>query len=272
MSNLPWTLIDYRVVMCYVSRRSPLTIKELNFGQPSTKGFMSTPNKILLFTIIVFFSIIVVLARRMQKRVIVAGPSVSIAFYTNNIFPIIQQIKGEQFGIKKLNLRHRQLADSIFRRYGKSYNVEIAVNYGESETNAGSTLAICYLETNGSPVVRLYVPTAIWIFASLSQSGDTNWQTQFAYAIVIGYYHAMDHLSEGLFNTNMAVEATVEQKMAYETGASALTCEKTIRPIIEFPGTTLSKNDRDLYEAWVRCGKDEKSQLWRETVRKRWGL
>ncbi|HTE49198.1 MAG TPA: hypothetical protein VK675_04810, partial [Candidatus Paceibacterota bacterium] len=116
-----------------------------------------------------------------------------ILFFTNNIFPIVKHIRSEQWGIKALNTRHSELAGAILKRYGKPYNVEIGINYGKGETNMESMLALCYLQTDGSPAVRLYVPTAMWLFGNLSRSGNTNWQEQFVYAITIAYFHEMDH-------------------------------------------------------------------------------
>jgi hypothetical protein len=195
-----------------------------------------------------------------------------ISFYEKSIKPIVEHLKNEQWGIAALNARHHELAEAIFRRYGKPYDVEIAIQYevGE-EKNLDRVLAVSYLSTNGVPTVRLYIPTAVHLYNHLFLEKNSDWQTHFVYAIAVGYFHELDHLSEQLFNTNLTVMATTEQKKAFESRACALTCEYTIRPLLE-NRIPLAKNERDLYEVWVRSGRSEKSPLWVGKISAQWEL
>jgi hypothetical protein len=85
--------------------------------------------------------------------------------------------------------------------------------------------------------------------------------------LVITVMHERDHLAYGFVNAKQEHVSTADEHVAQECSAWALTCEYTLRPMIEDYQRPMTDDISIMYKAWLEAGRNEESPLWKQWIR-----
>lgn len=156
-----------------------------------------------------------------------------------------------------LNAQLRESRVEIRKRYGRDLEMRMVANYAK----AGWLVMMGSLVSKGQPAVELIIPSLMILHHECAKRGHDA-RRAFELAILVGFLHELDHLALGEVGRSTHVES--------EKRAWARTCERTIRPLVEF-GAPVEAGHRIYYDAWVSARRDERSPKWDAFIRTHYG-
>ncbi|MDO8594864.1 MAG: hypothetical protein Q7R93_05145 [bacterium] len=182
-------------------------------------------------------------------------------FSAQNIEPMLSEAlpKG-QFRIPEIQQRFTTLRQQCFERYTNDIVFEMAIHY---QGKSRDVLAGCLIK-NGVPTVQLRVPAIMDVFGEMKRE---NGSERFEYTLLILTIHELDHLAHGYVSKGLTQSFTFTNFIANEKKTWALTCEHTIRPLLEKYDAPLSFSERVYYEQWTNANRDVNHPGWETFIR-----
>lgn len=184
-----------------------------------------------------------------------------IAFYEQHLQGIVLMLHSNAIPYAILQTQRVWLDKAILQRYGKPYDMEIAINYHPDDAASQNLAGANAVGEYGNPEIRFYIPRVIQLYQSLERTGGPNWKEKFTNDITAVYFHELVHLSALLIDPERRLNVENEIR------AWALTCEHVIAPMLEQLHLPMSVSAMDYYNAWVKSGRNEKSPVWREAIK-----
>lgn len=201
---------------------------------------------------------------RVEKAV--ASPyteSECYAFFTNHLKPIIvDTFLAGNYLIPEISSRCLELQEMIKNRFGR-LSVNIYTGY---PVQGNRVLAICLI-TNGLPLIAIPIPAAIDLYRNMNAERTIEKRDMFNLIMGIVVIHEMEHAAYGYINTNSAVPSTRAERDEYEKRTWALTCEKSLTPLVEKYRKALPSQFAPFYEYWAKVGRNVEHPLWGEFIR-----
>ena len=168
-----------------------------------------------------------------------------------------------RYPLPKIQERYNLESGIISKRYHANMQINLVTNY-----YAKSSCILCgnLLGTNGQPIVEIIVPKMIDIYKAGQLVNEPGWEEKVRYTAIVSFLHELDHLAYGKElepnEHSLSPEALAEE----EAKVWALTCEDTIRPLIEDYKIKLSDNECLFYNKWLESGHDGNSLKWHDFI------
>ena len=169
-----------------------------------------------------------------------------IQFVEKEIRPLLNMVINARLPFPAINERIKSQDALILQRFkGKPIIIVLSPLYHNISKQIGAASGI---EPTGEPKIVLYLPSIMDDYADNPSS------------LLRKIMHERDHLTEILRN-----ESSINLEL--ETHMQALTTEFVTVPLKEKYQVTLSYSDQKHYDAWVKSGRNEKSQFWKDYIR-----
>lgn len=159
----------------------------------------------------------------------------------------------------ELNERCAMLRGLIQQRYGKDLHINLVTTYNP---DSPAVLAGNYIK-EGVPELELVVSNVINLHNAFRASGDPEWKPRLQNGVLVSMMHEMDHLAYG-YTSEFGKRSPLEELVEDERRAWALTCEHTLRILVEHCHAPLNSSDMQYYHHWLVCNRDENDPRWKE--------
>ncbi len=168
-----------------------------------------------------------------------------VNFALSQLKPIVDMVMGANTPYPAVNERIKQQDALIKRRFGSR---PLVVNLRPTYHVKSPWIPAASGVVSDGPRIVMYVSAIM-----------NNWVDNLPHWIRC-LMHERDHLTE--------MEGNISKvNLELETHMHALTTEFVTVPMKERYMVTLSRNDQKHYDAWVRAGRTEKSQVWRDYIK-----
>lgn len=155
----------------------------------------------------------------------------------------------------EIDQRYKEHLHSIAKRYNQNLKVELSCTYLKNKN-----IPCACRVANGTPYAIIIVPAFMNLHKKLiNESGA---EEVMRTTLLIGVMHELEHLA----HDSMAQNANIEEFIADEKRAWALTCQHTIAPLVEKYRKALYKSDFYYYDSWLKANRDPDSMAWNTSI------
>lgn len=174
----------------------------------------------------------------------------------------IEELWQRKYPLTKIRERFDEQSVIIGNRFKSPIiNINLSPTYMPESRNIA---AGCSVE-HGIPTIAIIVPKILDIAFELRARGDKEWLQKAQNELAINVMHERDHLTVSTLYDSQP-KSTLDQLAEDETRVWALTCEHTLRPMVEAK-VPLTNSSYTYYRMWVQCGRNEKSPEWRHLIK-----
>lgn len=185
------------------------------------------------------------------------------AFWTEHLKPtVMDTFLSATYSIPEISHRVTELQKLIKDRFGQ-LNVNVYTGYS---VQGHRVLASCIM-SNGLPFMVIPIPAALDLFKSMDAEHVPGQREIFNLIMAIVMIHEMEHAAYGYMKTDSTIPSTRTERDEYEKRTWALTCEKSLTPLVDKYHRTLPPQFAPFYEHWVKAGRNVESSLWGEFIR-----
>lgn len=172
-----------------------------------------------------------------------------IQFSDTQIKPLLGMIMDRKLPFPEINDRVAKQEELIDRHFGgKKTHIRLRGFYSPLSPLIPMASGI---SASGDPEIIVYLPAVMDAFSHSS----------FRCTFVRQIMHERDHLTE---MTKNVVGVNLEN----ETHIHALTAEFVLVPLIGKYKQTCAPNDINHYNAWIKSGRNEKSPIWKDHMKR----
>jgi len=173
-----------------------------------------------------------------------------------------QQLFLGRYPIPEIQDRYDQAVQLIEKRYGSGLAVNMVTTYDKASTDV--LCGNCFKD--GHPTAEIMIPKLLDICKGERQRNPNGWQDRMRLVLVVGLMHELDHLASGPILKEGEKPLPLDQLVDEETRVWALTCENTLRPLIEKYKAQLTEDEYIIYNQWLKSRRDESSPTWRNFI------
>lgn len=186
-----------------------------------------------------------------------------LQFYEEHLKALAEMLHKGELAYPLLRSRYEELWNKVLSLYQKPITIEAMLNHHPDDSK--ELLGGAWITPAGNPCVSIFVPRAVEVLTKYRNSGRSTWKAEFTNDVIIVYLHEVDHHALGHPLTKGRGINIRSEKEAW-----AETCRHVIVPMAETYHLPLSPDAQELYESWIRAGKNEESPVWFEAIRKRY--
>lgn len=184
-------------------------------------------------------------------------------FWKDHMDHFVNKLIEHTYAIPEINERFEKLVKEVNRRYGRLTIARITTYFPESHSILGGA----GLSKDGSAELSLIMPAIMDAYYRMQASGHTHLEKLFEHMVIIGIMHELDHIAHEKILGTRSNPPPLSVLLDKETKAWALTCEYTIRPLVERHGVPLTPSDFNYYNTWLRADRNVESSVWKEFIR-----
>jgi hypothetical protein len=240
------------------------------------KQLQKKTRSLLIFTIvaIILVAVVATLINKMSQDekalpTQVTASSYSLTemqnFWSDNFSQTVDSLFTGKYPLPKVQQRFNEVTKHIRERYGYT-NIIIHLNDGYEPENA-LILAGSSLTDGDKPTLEITVPSLIDIYKREQRKGDPDANERVRYVLVLSIMHELDHLAFDTMKGTREHPPSLDQLVDSERKIWALTCEYSIRPMIEDYHITLTTSEYVYYNKWVEIGRNADSPAWVAFIR-----
>lgn len=179
-----------------------------------------------------------------------------VEFFELEIAPLITSLMNGNYHLPEIQKEFGENLNVICNKYGP-LNIELCDKPPKHITKNGF-LPFGFNMNQGKPALIIFVQQLKILFDELAIRQWHNFRQCFEGIVIIGLMHEIYHIrleqliGEGLFTEGGNTETVVW----------AMTCENTMRLLVELYHRKLIDSDYQTYSMWVQCGRNVKSPQW----------
>ena len=168
-----------------------------------------------------------------------------------------------KYPLKKIQDRYNLQTQALGKKYPKGLAIHLVTTYNPEGPDI---LAGCWI-TNDQPQIDIVIPKLLDIYYEKRAEGDGQWSQRMQNVLIVSILHEQDHLAFGSVIGSREHPSSLDELVDSESKAWALTCEQTLRPMIEEYQVPLTQSDHFYYDHWIQSGRMETSPAWRKFIR-----
>jgi hypothetical protein len=177
-------------------------------------------------------------------------------FWAEHLEGVIVKMINSRHHFSTINSRTEELGRLIQERYQRQFEVKMITTYHPASRMifAGNWVK------DGVPIIELYIPTFIDIHTELiNEHGPNQGEIIFGNGLAVGFIHELDHLAYGYVSDS---SVDLEKLVDGERQTWALTCELTIRPLINQYQAKLGPDKDIYYSNWIKADRNADNPIW----------
>ena len=184
-----------------------------------------------------------------------------MAFIEKKVVPILEgQFYKDKYPVKEVQDRFDLIEKTIRLRFKANIKFLWLIKHAGSDSVIAGAIP-----TRGCPTIAFCIPKMMEMYEG-EKVNATDVEQSFSSLIVVSLMHELDHLESELMIDGEPKPVPFEERIASEIIAWDKTCRYTIGPLSQHE-VSLAKDDKFIYEVWVRSGKNATNSVWTGFIR-----
>lgn len=183
-----------------------------------------------------------------------------VTFFESEIAPLIASLINGNYNLSEIQKEFSKNLNAICDEYGP-LNIELCDKPPKHIIKKGS-LPFGFRMDQKKPFLIIFVQQLRVLFNELAIRRWHDFRQCFENIAIVGLMHEIYHIRLD----QLIKDGGFPENRNAEVAAWALTCEGTIKPLVELYRKELIDSDYQTYSMWVRCGRNVKNPQWENFI------